>query len=183
MPPQGKEDPPLSQRDQADIARDQHALHNLQQLIDSYCNNPLEEQRIRTLRALSSFHRLRRPFGGTSSIPSIYQNDAYLQSEAYNEIIMERLNISIPYDMGVLAEQPDSWKFLKPSVILQHPAVITRQRRIFVSSDLASANDFIVKFIIAAKQYDKFYLYAHEIVEREIKNKKSESESTSQRQI
>ena len=64
---------------------------------------------------------------------------------------MERFNNSLPYEMGVLAEQHDSWKFLKLSVILQHPAAITRQRHIFVSNDLVSANDFIVKFIIASK--------------------------------
>jgi hypothetical protein len=85
---------------------------------------------------------------------------------------MERFNNLLPYDVGVLAEQHNSWKFLKLSVILQHPAVITRQQHIFVSNDLASANDFIVRFIIASKQYNKFYLYAHEVVEKEIKNKK-----------
>ncbi len=77
------------------------------------CKCTPEEQRFKTLRALSSFHRQRRPFRGTTLIPNPYQSEAYLHSEFYNKIIMERLNNSLPYETGVLTEQHDSWKFLK----------------------------------------------------------------------
>lgn len=181
MPPQGIGNPSYTFLERVAISNDQTAVRRLYKDIKTFRTFERDQRELNTIFTLTGFNALRRPPGGTSDIPQPYQDEAYLQSEFYHEFIMNRLNSRHAYDLGVFEEKPDSWTFLKHNIVLEHPAIKIRKRRIFVASDLPVANDFIVKFMVAAKQLDKFYLYAHGVVERELDNQ--ESEATSLRQI
>ena len=168
---------------QAEFERlDTAAFANLQRIIQDLNIPRRHERLIRTNAELRLFEGNRRSPYELIQMSEEYAQDAMIQSEAFRKQVEDSCAVPLRHSLGDFRPSPDSWYFLKPEYLTNHPAFEKRTKRLLLAGDLKDINDFFVKLIRSTRQLGKFYNFIHEKIEAKRKDALEVSSRTQQQE-